>query len=52
MPIGFIYTLLDYMAMHKLNIFHWHLVDDQGWRLEIKQYPKLTQNWCLARAHA
>lgn len=34
---------LDAMAAHKLNIFHWHLVDDQGWRLEIKKYPKLTQ---------
>ncbi len=43
MPIGFIYTLLDYMAMHKLNVFHWHLVDDQGWRLEIKKYPKLAK---------
>jgi hexosaminidase len=35
--------LLDEMAMHKLNTFHWHLVDDQGWRIEIKKYPKLTQ---------
>jgi hexosaminidase len=35
--------LLDEMALHKLNTFHWHLVDDQGWRLEIKKYPKLTQ---------
>lgn len=42
MPASFIYKLLDYMAMHKLNVFHWHLVDDQGWRLEIKKYPKLT----------
>ncbi len=31
------------MAMLKLNTFHWHLTDDQGWRLEIKKYPKLTQ---------
>lgn len=37
-----ILQLLDYMAEHKLNIFHWHLVDDQGWRLEIKRYPLLT----------
>jgi hexosaminidase len=35
--------LLDEMAWHKLNVFHWHLVDDQGWRLEIKKYPRLTQ---------
>ena len=34
--------LLDQMAMHKLNVFHWHLTDDQGWRIEIKKYPKLT----------
>jgi hexosaminidase len=34
---------LDLMALHKLNTFHWHLVDDQGWRIEIKQYPKLTE---------
>ena len=36
-------TLLDLMALHKLNVFHWHLVDDQGWRIEINKYPKLTQ---------
>ena len=35
--------LLDQMAMHKLNTFHWHLTDDQGWRLEIEKYPKLTE---------
>jgi len=35
--------LIDEAARHKLNTFHWHLVDDQGWRLEIKQYPKLTE---------
>ena len=35
--------LLDVMAMLKLNTFHWHLVDDQGWRIEIKKYPRLTQ---------
>jgi hexosaminidase len=36
-------TILDAMALHKLNMFHWHLTDDQGWRIEIKKYPKLTQ---------
>lgn len=36
-------AVIDAMAAHKLNTFHWHLVDDQGWRLEIKKYPKLTQ---------
>jgi hexosaminidase len=34
--------ILDAMAMHKLNTLHWHLVDDQGWRIEIKKYPRLT----------
>jgi hexosaminidase len=33
---------LDLLALHKLNVFHWHLTEDQGWRLEIKKYPKLT----------
>jgi hexosaminidase len=36
--------LLDAMALLKLNTFHWHLVDDQGWRVEIKKYPQLTQS--------
>ena len=36
-------TFLDAMALHKMNVFHWHLSDDQGWRIEIKKYPKLTQ---------
>jgi hexosaminidase len=35
--------LLDAMAWHKMNVFHWHLVDDQGWRIEIKKYPRLTE---------
>jgi len=35
--------LLDAMAVHKLNTFHWHLTDDQGWRIEIPEYPKLTE---------
>jgi hexosaminidase len=35
-------TILGTMALHKLNMFHWHLTDDQGWRLEIKKYPRLT----------
>ena len=34
---------IDMLAMHKMNTFHWHLVDDQGWRIEIKKYPKLTE---------
>ncbi|MGN1239015.1 MAG: beta-N-acetylhexosaminidase, partial [Muribaculaceae bacterium] len=35
-------TFIDMMAMHNLNTFHWHLTDDQGWRIEIKKYPNLT----------
>ncbi|MBL7758875.1 MAG: family 20 glycosylhydrolase, partial [Chitinophagaceae bacterium] len=34
---------IDYLALHKMNYFHWHLTDDQGWRIEIKKYPRLTQ---------
>ncbi len=41
-PVDFIYKYIDFIAMHKLNVFHWHLIDDQGWRLEIKKYPELT----------
>jgi len=39
----FIKALIDAMAAHKLNVLHWHLTDDQGWRLEIRKYPKLTE---------
>ena len=35
--------LLDVMASYKLNRFHWHLTDDQGWRIEIRKYPELTE---------
>jgi hexosaminidase len=38
----FIKRYLDWMSLHKLNVLHWHLTDDQAWRLEIKAYPKLT----------
>lgn len=41
-PASYIYDVLDYMAVHKLNRFQMHLTDDQGWRLEIKKYPTLT----------
>lgn len=39
----FIKQLLDWMALHKLNTLHWHLTDDQGWRLQIVKYPRLTE---------
>ena len=42
-PVADIEVLLDQMAQHKLNVLHWHLTDDQGWRIEIKRYPQLTQ---------
>lgn len=43
LPKEFIKTYIDILAMHKMNVFHWHLTDDQGWRIEIKKYPKLTE---------
>ncbi|HMS29705.1 MAG TPA: beta-N-acetylhexosaminidase [Saprospiraceae bacterium] len=42
-PVQFIKEYIDYMARYKFNNFHWHLTDDQGWRIEIKKYPLLTQ---------
>ena len=42
-PKDFIKKYIDYLAMYKMNTFHWHLTDDQGWRIEIKKYPKLTE---------
>lgn len=43
MPIEFIEKYIDNLALHKFNRFHWHLTEDQGWRIEIKKYPKLTE---------
>jgi hexosaminidase len=40
--VAFIKKYIDYLAMHKLNYFHWHLTDDHGWRIEIKKHPRLT----------
>lgn len=42
-PVDFIKKYIDILALHNVNRFHWHLTDDQGWRLEIKKYPKLTE---------
>lgn len=42
-PVESIKKYIDYLAMHKINTFHWHLTEDQGWRIEIKKYPKLTE---------
>ncbi len=41
-PLAFIKKYIDLLAIHKMNTFHWHLTEDQGWRIEIKKYPKLT----------
>lgn len=41
-PVEFIKKYIDYLALHKLNYFHWHLTDDQGWRVEMKCRPELT----------
>lgn len=41
-PLEFVKRYIDLIAMHNMNVFHWHLSDDQGWRIEIKKYPELT----------
>lgn len=41
-PVSFVKKYIDYIALHKMNYFHWHLTEDQGWRIEIKKYPLLT----------
>lgn len=40
--VDYVKKFIDYLAMHKMNTFHWHLVEDHGWRIEIKKYPRLT----------
>ena len=42
-PVDFVKKYIDYIALHKMNYFHWHLTEDQGWRIEIKKYPLLTE---------
>jgi hexosaminidase len=41
--VEFVKKYIDYIALHKMNTFHWHLTEDQGWRIEIKKYPRLTE---------
>ncbi len=43
MPVTFVKKYIDLMSQYKFNTFHWHLTEDQGWRIEIKKYPKLTE---------
>jgi hexosaminidase len=40
--VEYVKRFIDWMSMHKMNVLHWHLTDDQGWRIEIRKYPKLT----------
>lgn len=42
-PVSFIKKQLDLLSYYKVNVFHWHLTEDQGWRIQIKRYPKLTE---------
>ena len=42
-PVSYLKQMIDLMALHNINYFHWHLTDDQGWRIEIKKYPTLTE---------
>lgn len=51
-PKEFIKKYIDILAIHKINTFHWHLTDDQGWRIQIKKYPKLTKvgGWRVDRS--
>ena len=42
-PVNDVKQYIDLIAMHKMNTFHWHLTEDQGWRIEIKKYPRLTE---------
>lgn len=42
-PVSFVKKYIDLLAMHNMNVFHWHLTDDQGWRIEIKKWPKLIE---------
>jgi hexosaminidase len=43
MSVDFIKKYIDLLALYKMNVFHWHLTEDQGWRIEIKKYPELTK---------
>ena len=42
-PVDFVKKFIDILALHNINVFHWHITDDQGWRIEIKKYPELTK---------
>ena len=42
-PVSYLKEIIDMLALHNINYFHWHLTEDQGWRIEIKKYPRLTE---------
>src|SRR5690606_11449806 len=42
-PVAFIKRYIDLLATYKINTFHWHLTEDQGWRIQIERYPRLTE---------
>ena len=42
-PVSFVKKFIDLLALHNMNVFHWHLTDDQGWRIEIKKWPRLVE---------
>lgn len=48
-PVAFIKEYIDILALHNMNKFHWHLTDDQGWRIEIKKYPELTEKGSIRK---
>src|SRR5690606_20550253 len=52
-PVEYIKRQLELMARYKFNVLHWHLTEDQGWRLEIRRYPELTEAgaWRKRTAH-
>ena len=47
-PVSFVKKYIDYIALHKMNYFHWHLTEDQGWRIEIKKISRAHQHWSMA----
>lgn len=49
--VDFIKKIIDLSCFHKMNVFHWHLTDDQGWRLPVEKYPRLTETGSIRQAH-
>jgi hexosaminidase len=47
--VDFIKNVLDALSLYHINIFHWHLTDDQGWRLPVRRYPLLAEIWSKRR---